>query len=235
MESKQLIDTLRAAMLQALANTHTIAIAQITKVDAKTINCTPVINRVIDGTPVGLPEFVEVPPIFLQGGSSYTAHPITVGDYCLLLFSERCFDQWYAGRDYATPPELRMHDYSDGFALVGVNPLAAAITIPTVIQQTGDTNQDGDYTHQGKRTQTGDHVQTGDRTLTGDVTHTGAYNQTGDMDITGALGVSGLATVGSLAITGSLSIGGSAGVSGTFTSNDGKTITVTNGIITAIV
>jgi hypothetical protein len=85
---------------------------------------------------------------------------------------------------------MRMHDYSDGFAFVGVNPIAKAIAIPTVITQVGDTNQTGDYVHTGNRTQIGDFTQTGDFTLTG------------NMNITGNLTVSGSITAASATIGG---------------------------------
>jgi hypothetical protein len=124
---------------------------------------------VYQGRSIALTEFVEVPPVFMQGGGSHTAYPIAVGDYCLLILTERCFDRWYGGADFQSPAEFRMHDYSDGLAIVGVNPLASAITIPSVIQQTGDTNQDGDYTRQGSLVQQGDMEITGDFILNGDM------------------------------------------------------------------
>jgi hypothetical protein len=62
-----------------------------------------------------------------------------------------------------------MHDYSDGIAIVGINPKAGALTIPSVIQQTGDTNQDGDYTRQGSLVQQGDTEITGNFTLNGNM------------------------------------------------------------------
>lgn len=173
MQYQQLLDTLMIAVENTLANMHTATIAKVTGVGATTISCRPVINRLVKGVSVALPEFVEVPPLFMQGGGSYTAHPIAVGDYCLLIFTERCFDRWYHGQDFQPPLELRMHDYSDGLAIVGINPLAGAITIPSVIQQTGDTNQDGAYTHQGTMTRTGDTLITGDLTVDGNITCTG--------------------------------------------------------------
>ena len=192
MERKELIDTLMMTIDQALANLHTATIARVTKVDATTINCRPVINRVVKGESIALPEFIEVPPLFMQGGGSYTAHPIAVGDYCLLIFTERCFDRWYAGQDYRRPLELRMHDYSDGIAIVGINPLAAALTIPSVIQQTGDTNQDGDYTHTGNREQTGDYDLTGDYTQVGNMTIEGDFELTGNMVVNGNITCTGV-------------------------------------------
>lgn len=151
-ESKQLVDSLMIAIDSTLANVHTHTIARVTAVGEKTISCRPVINRVVDGESITLPEFIEVPPVFMQGGGSYTAYPIAIGDYCLLMISERCFDRWYQGQDYKSPAQRRMHDYSDGFALIGINPFAGAITIPSVIQQTGDTIIDGDVTINGQLT-----------------------------------------------------------------------------------
>jgi hypothetical protein len=143
----------------ALSNIHTA-----------TINCKPVINRNINGNNVILPEFIEVPPVFMAGGSSYTAHPITVGDYALLIFTERCFDRWYEGNDFQLPAEYRMHDYSDGFAFVGVFPRSIALTIPDVITQIGDTYQEGDYERKGDLDMTGDITLTGDQLITGNLT-----------------------------------------------------------------
>lgn len=172
-EKLQLTDVMAAAISETLSNLHTATIAKVTAIQQKTISVRPVTNRVVDGKSIELPEFTKVPPLFLQGGGSYTAHPIAIGDYCLLIFTERCFDRWYSGQDFQDPAEFRMHDYSDGIAIVGVNPQAGALTIPEVIQQTGDTNQDGNYTHQGDRTQTGDQTIIGDLHVDGDVTVTG--------------------------------------------------------------
>lgn len=205
MERKQLIDTLMIAIGNTLSNLHTATIARVTAINGAMINCRPVINRVVDGKSIELPGFVDVPVWVLQGGGSHIAMPIAVDDYCLLLFTERCFDRWWDGQDYHPPLELRMHDYSDGIALVGINPLAAALTIPTLIHVEGDSEQ------------------TGDHELTGDLTHTGNVTRTGDVEVTGKIdGVEFL-------------VGGVPGVTGAFTTADGKAVTVIKGIITAIV
>jgi hypothetical protein len=138
-QKDQLIDTIRRAINETMAELHTATIARVTSVGDTTISCQPVISRLVRGQKIDLPEFVDVPPVFMQGGESYLAHPISEGDYCLLLVMERCFDRWYNGQDNQTPLELRMHDYSDGFALVGVNPMAAALTIPQETTMTGVT------------------------------------------------------------------------------------------------
>ena len=187
MEKLELVDVMMQAISHALADMHTATIAKVTGVNAKTINCRPVTNRMVDGVSVQLPEFVEVPVWVAQGGTSYTAYPIAVGDYCLLIFTERCFDRWYVGQDFQPPLEMRMHDYSDGIALVGLNPLSTAITIPTTIRQNGDMVHTGDYTHTGNLTRTGDTTLTGDYTQTGDMTVTGNVQINGNLTVTGAI------------------------------------------------
>ena len=172
-EKKQLLDILIGAIDESLANVHTATIARITSVNETTVDCKPVVSRVVRGQKIDLPEFKEVPPMFMQGGDSYTAHPIAVGDYALLIFTERCVDNWYRGVDFETPLEYRMHDYSDGFAIVGVHPLGSAKPIPQVITHIGDTYQEGDYEHEGNREQTGNYVLNGNLTINGNITVNG--------------------------------------------------------------
>lgn len=171
--SFQLNDIIKMAIDNALLNTHTATIGRVVKVNDTTIDVQPVINHVHNGVDIQLPVFPQVPPVFLQGGSSYDAHPIAVGDYCLLIIVERCFDQWYAGSDLVRPPEKRMHDYSDAFAIVGINPLATAKQIPSNIKRVGDSDVTGDYNHDGNYTLNGNMTINGDLTVNGDITCTG--------------------------------------------------------------
>lgn len=197
MERESLTNVLNIAIKQALSNLHTSVIAKVTAVNDSTINCKPVVNRVVEDESVELPDFFEVPVVTLQGGGSYTIHPISVGDYCLLIISERCFDRWYGGQDYKDPLEFRMHDYSDALAIVGLNPLASAITIPSETKENGNRTQIGNYTHTGDRTQDGNIVLTGD------------YTQIGDMEVTGDVLITG-----NLTVTGTISAGNFTGIGG---------------------
>lgn len=184
MRHEKLTDSINEALAFALSNTHTITIAKITKVNEKTIDCRPVINRDVNDQSKPLPEFIEVPPIFMNGGASYTAHPIEIGDYCLLIINERCYDSWYEGSDYVSPIEARMHDYSDAFALVGIKNRAGAITIPDVITQIGDAYMQGNHVHDGDLEHNGNTTHTGDLTRTGSETVTGNRTQTGTITAT---------------------------------------------------
>jgi len=187
MKKLQLSDVLNDAIKDALTNVHTTTLAIVTAVNTKTINVRPVINRQVDGVSRDLPEFIEVPPIFLQGGGSYTSYPIAIGDYCLLLISERCFDRWYVGQDFVSPAEYRMHDYSDGIAIVGINPESSAITIPSEVQRNGNYTQTGNVTHLGDYDITGDYEQAGDMTIVGDFKLTGNMQVIGNITCTGTI------------------------------------------------
>lgn len=212
MSNIQLADVLHDAIKEALSNVHTTTLAKVTKVNATTINVRPVINRQVDGTSIALPDFVEVPPVFLQGGASYTAYPIAVDDYCILLISERCFDLWYGGQDFVSPAEYRMHDYSDGIAIVGINPESSAITIPTEIQRVGDYTQTGNATHAGDYDITGDYTQTGDMTIVGDFELTGNMQVNGNIACTGTISAANFTGIAGGAMTSSVDITTSAEV-----------------------
>lgn len=163
MERKQLVDTMMIAIGQALSNTHTATIGKVISVGEKTIDVQPVINRVVNGESIELPVFKKVPPIFLGGGASSLTMPIAEGDYALLIFTERCYDRWWNGQDNQSPLELRMHDYSDGFALVGLQPESSALSIP------GDMTITGDLIIDGNMTITGDLIIDGNLTVNGEI------------------------------------------------------------------
>jgi len=192
---EQLISTILSVVMPELANLHTVAIGKVSKVGQKLLSVDPVIQWTVKaGEFKKITTFTEVPPVFMRGGSSYTAHPIDVGDYCLLIVTERCYDRWYKGQDFQPPAEYRMHDYSDGFALVGIGNEAGLIDIPSVIQQTGDANYDGNITHTGNMTRTGDDTVTGTMTA-------GAYK------VGAQAGVSG--TFDTITVVNGIVVGGS--------------------------
>jgi hypothetical protein len=184
-ENPSIENVLMMAIAEALRNTHTNLIAKVTRVNQKTINCQPVISRVVNDKKIDLPEFAEIPILNFLGGSSSIQMPIAVGDYCILFINERCFDTWYNGQDFEKPLEARIHDYSDAIAFVGLKNKAGELDIPTVITMLGDTYQEGNYVHQGDREQTGDYVLTGDFTINGNTIKNGDLTITGNITIVG--------------------------------------------------
>jgi len=94
--------------------------------DPQSMTCTvqPAINGQVRDesgalTGVELPLLVDCPVQFPAGGGCTLTFPVKAGDECLVVFSSRCIDAWWQSGGVQVQPELRMHDLSDGFALLG--------------------------------------------------------------------------------------------------------------------
>lgn len=92
--------------------------------DAQTCVVQPTIKmpiRANDGTvkTVALPQLVDCPVQFPSGGNCTLTFPVAPGDECLVVFASRCIDAWWQSSGVQEQAELRMHDLSDGFALLG--------------------------------------------------------------------------------------------------------------------
>lgn len=79
---------------------------------------------------VELPLMTDVPVMMLGGGQHYMTFPVTKGDECLILFSDVCIDAWYQSGGIQNQPVARLHDLSDGFAIVGFRSAGRAIQSP---------------------------------------------------------------------------------------------------------
>lgn len=91
---------------------------------AVTATAQPAITGVVtqsDGThqAVRLPLLLDCPVVFPRGGGCTLTFPVKSGDECLIVFASRCIDAWWQSGGVQVPMEMRMHDLSDGFVLVG--------------------------------------------------------------------------------------------------------------------
>lgn len=80
---------------------------------------------------VTMPVLLDCPVLFQGGGGCALTFPVVVGDECLIIFGSRCIDAWWDQGTVGVQAELRMHDLSDGFALVGVRSRPKAIASPS--------------------------------------------------------------------------------------------------------
>lgn len=88
----------------------------------QTASVQPAIKRIFtERGPVNLPLCVDVPVAFPGGGDFFLTFPVKPGDECILLFSERAIDNWHVSGGTQAPAEYRLHDLSDGLAIVGLN------------------------------------------------------------------------------------------------------------------
>lgn len=102
----------------AAAQTVTVQIAikaNVTTTDGKT-------------GPQPLSILTDVPVQFPAGGGHGLTFPINTGDECLMVFASRCIDAWWQQGGVQPQAEARMHDLSDGFALLGFRSKARALS-----------------------------------------------------------------------------------------------------------
>lgn len=131
MDRRERFESLNEALLVALdgwqSGLWTALPAIINSFDdlAMTVTAQPTIKMNVllsDGTfsLVTLPLLVDVPVCFPGGGGYTLTFPIKQGDEALIVFSSRCIDAWWQLGGTQVQTELRMHDLSDGFAIIGV-------------------------------------------------------------------------------------------------------------------
>ena len=69
------------------------------------------------------PILLDVPVVVIRGGQAGLTMPILKGDQCLILFNDRSIDQWFQSGQVGPVASSRLHDLSDGIALVGLSNL----------------------------------------------------------------------------------------------------------------
>jgi len=78
----------------------------------------------VGSTVKDFPLLADVPVFVLGGGDRVFTFPVRKGDTCLVLFSDRDIDNWFTTGGAELPSSPRLHDLSDGMALVGFRSLA---------------------------------------------------------------------------------------------------------------
>lgn len=130
-------ESLRLALEDAQSHmwTATPAIVQSVDLDAQTVTALPTIQGTVsapDGSTenVNLPLLVDVPIVWPRAGGFALTFPITAGDEVLVVFGSRCIDSWWQSGGVNAPAETRMHDLSDGFAILA--PTSQPRTFPNI-------------------------------------------------------------------------------------------------------
>lgn len=128
-------ETLRMAFDSQLANLWTALPCIISAFDpvAMTVSAQPAIKGSVtnpDGSTqsVNLPLLVDVPLVFPTAGGYSITFPIASGDECLVVFASRCIDGWWQSGGVQEAMEFRMHDLSDGFAIIGTRSQARKVS-----------------------------------------------------------------------------------------------------------
>lgn len=89
-------------------------------------------DQILDtsGASRALPQPVlnEVPIVFAGGGGFAETWPVAAGDPCLLVFSDRSLDLWFARGGAVAPDDARSHDITDAVAILGARSKPGALT-----------------------------------------------------------------------------------------------------------
>jgi len=74
-----------------------------------------------DPEPTSLPILQRVPLVFPRCGKAILSFPVASGDPVLLVFADRAIDNWLGGdgSEPADPQDIRQHDLTDAFAILG--------------------------------------------------------------------------------------------------------------------
>ncbi|UUM20887.1 Gp138 family membrane-puncturing spike protein [Mycoavidus sp. SF9855] len=125
------LDTaIESSIATALKKVHVALPGRIVRFDpsTQTASVQPLIEQVLQNDQAApLPMLTDVPVQFPRGGAFVMTFPVAPGDECLLIFAERCIDGWFASGQSSIPLDYRLHDLSDGFALMGFSSLPHVI------------------------------------------------------------------------------------------------------------
>lgn len=202
MDRRELLDDveegLRLAIEAAQARMWTALPGVVTAVDLtkQTVSVQPSVQGEITGVDgrvslVNLPLLVDVPLLWPRAGGFALTLPVIAGDEVLVVFASRCIDAWWQNGGTGAPIEPRMHDLSDGFAVLAPTSqprvLANVQTDGIELRNTARTKYikltNTDIFIKGNIVLEGNIVQTGTQTVSGLV----AAN--GGMTVQGGTGV----------------------------------------------
>jgi hypothetical protein len=122
----KLVDVLEIHKSDIFKSLRCASIGKISKFDTakKTAEVQILFKRVLpSGESVSYPPLVDCPVVTLNGGGAALQFPVSVGDTCLVLFSDRNIDAWFKAGVESVPFDGRCHDLSDGIVLVGLEAL----------------------------------------------------------------------------------------------------------------
>ena len=80
-------------------------------------------KKLKNGKELEYPTLEDCPVFMLYGGTASITMPISSGDGCLILFNDRCMDDWFLTGAVTAPTDKRAHALSDGIVLVGIKPM----------------------------------------------------------------------------------------------------------------
>ena len=119
----ELVNAIKTGVNTGLLGAKTCFPAIVRAVDYanQTLQAEIAIQQIIDGENVNYPLLVDVPFVITTCQNYHITIPIKIADEVLILFADRCIDGWFSSGEVQKQVVHRVHDISDGFALIGIN------------------------------------------------------------------------------------------------------------------
>lgn len=122
--TNEFVDLLTTAIWSEItAKVNTVIPAKVDAYfkDGPYVSATPLIDKIMpDGEVIRLGEIVKIPVVFPRTSRFRMTYPLEKGDGVLLLFSQRCIDEWYQDGDFSTPVNPRVFALTDAIAIPGL-------------------------------------------------------------------------------------------------------------------
>jgi hypothetical protein len=201
MDRNQLLNDPEEAMRTALSGWQsgiwTAMPGIVTAVDFETMTLSvqPAIKGVITDEKgktqlVNLPLLIHVPIQFPMAGGFALTLPVKPDDEVLIIWASRCIDAWWQSGGIQKPMEARMHDLSDGFAIIGIS------SVPNVIPNISTTsaqlrNEAGTTYLEIREDGKIKAVSPSEIELSAPIKLTGAVTITGNLNVTGNINATG--------------------------------------------
>lgn len=127
--NKQLSDILNSSFQAYMSNVHTALPGKIESFDPTTNKASvlPLIKKKFEnGEVLNMPIISNVPVVFPSTQKGGIVFPISKGDGCLILFSERSLEQFLSGGvSEVEPGDPRKFSMTDGICLPGLYPFGS--------------------------------------------------------------------------------------------------------------
>lgn len=146
MERVSLQKVMTDAIEGRLTDVHTCLPGKVVKVDVTKakVDVQPVLKRkYADESIVELPVITNVPLALYRAGEAFISLPVKVGDFVMLMFSERSLDIWLSKGGTVDPADPRKFHLSDAIAYPGVYPFTdppTGATADDIVIKNGDAS-----------------------------------------------------------------------------------------------
>lgn len=103
---------------------HMPGIIESYDADQQTVNVRPAIRECLIGEDgsrnwTDIPLLLDVPVCWPRAGGYVLTLPIQPGDECLVCIGDSCIDAWWQNSGVQNQIDIRRHDLSDAFAILG--------------------------------------------------------------------------------------------------------------------